>query len=102
MPGSNIVAIVTLSRSSGCRSKVIEITGCAIISSIAICAARSEILVVSYDRPRDRFEAPPAQIIGLYIGLIPSAVILIIPQGQDGSQARIYKQVGSVFRPAGA
>src|SRR6476646_5688675 len=45
----------------------------------------------------DRFDSPPAQIIGLHEGLITSTKILDIPKWQDRSQTRVYQKIGGVF-----
>src|SRR6188474_3417031 len=89
MPGADIIAIVALAWLASGRPKVIKVTGGTCIGSGTTCATRGEVLVISNDWMRDSLHPSPAQIIGLQKSLIPSAVILVITQREDGCKVCI-------------
>src|SRR6266498_1856548 len=101
MPGTNVIAIVTLRGVASRQPKISEVTCRTRIVTRTICAARGEVLMVPNDRMRDRFHTSPAWVIGLQKGLIASAFVLNIPQRQDSCKIGIHQKIRGVFLPAG-
>ncbi len=97
VPGTNVVAVVALTRDSGSGAKVAEIAGRTGIGGIAPSSAGGQVFVVTDDGVGDRLDLTPAQVVrGLERGEA-AAVVLRIAEREDGREVAGYEEIGGLL-----
>ena len=96
VPRPDVVAVVALAGRDGARksAEVVVVAGRALVRRRAVGPAVREVVVVTRRRSRDRLEAAPAQVVGVLVGPEAAALVLVVPERQNGCEVAVDDQVG--------